>query len=71
MSYTTKEEFQAELKTLKEVYLTHLDNQDLKDKTADIIAWYEEEIARIERIEGYERNFTNNTADKKPLIVYP
>jgi len=72
MNYTTKEEYQEELKTFKEVYFTHLNNQELKNKCADIIAWYEEQIALIERIAQYaKRHLADNTADKRRIICYP
>jgi len=67
-----KQEYEAELRTFKEIYIKHQDNLKLKDMCADIIAWYQEQIALIERIAQYAREYlTGNTADKKRIIQYP
>ena len=73
MSYITKEEYQEELKTFKKVYLSNYSgNEEIEGQIAEIIAWYEEQIALIERIGEHGRKYlTDNTANKRRVVQYP
>lgn len=73
MNYTTKEEYQEELKTFMEIYLSNYSgNEEIEGQITEIIAWYKEQIALIERIDEHARKYlTDNTANQRRVVQYP